>query len=95
MTARARNGHLKQEQIMMTVHTKTLDRAQPFSFDVDERIKALELIAAWTADLRSRILDEPEELDLENLDVLGEPQNLEALAAEVEQHRLACKGVRA
>jgi len=79
----------------MTVHTKTLDRAQPFSFDIDERIQFLELIAAWADDLRSRIWDEPDELDLDNIDVWGEPQNLEALAAEVEQFKLACKGVRA
>jgi hypothetical protein len=78
----------------MTVHSKTLDRAQPLSFDVDERIQALDLIAAWTWDLRSRLWgDEEAELDLDNIDNWVEP-NVEALAAEAEQHRLACRGAR-
>jgi hypothetical protein len=80
---------------MMTAHTKTLDRAQRFSFDLDERILDLELIAAWTHDLRERMWgDEGAELDLDNIDNWVEP-NIDALAAEAHEHRLACKGVRA
>jgi hypothetical protein len=79
--------------MMERLDSKALADAQAL-FDVDEKIKALELITAWMSDLRSRIWDEPEDLDLDNIDVWGEPQNLEALAAEVEQFKLACKGVR-
>jgi hypothetical protein len=82
-------------EMMERLDSKALADAQALNFDVDERIKALEMIAAWMSDLRSRIWDEPEELDLENIDNWGEPQNLEALAAEVEQFKLAVKGVRA
>jgi hypothetical protein len=80
---------------LQNVDSKSLADSQAFSFDIDERTRRLELIAAWADGLRARIWDEPAQLDLENIEVWGEQQNLEALRAEVEQFKLACKGVRA
>jgi hypothetical protein len=74
----------------MTVHTKTLDRAQPFSFDLDERTKRLELIANWRDELRLKLSgqwDHSSDFDPFALDV-------DELRQEVARFKLACRGPR-
>jgi hypothetical protein len=68
----------------MTVHTKTLNRAQAFSFDIDERTKRLELIADWRDELRQRLADSVNDV----------PPDLDELKDEVERFKLACQGAR-
>jgi hypothetical protein len=70
------------------VHSSTLATAQATKFDIDERISRLNQIADWRAELRSNLA-----YAVNN--VWDGPPDLEALRAEVERFKLACKGVRA
>jgi hypothetical protein len=73
---------------MQRVDNKSLDRAQAFSFDIDERTKRLELIANWRDELRLRLANALN-------DVWGPPPDLDELRAEVELFKMCCKGARA
>jgi hypothetical protein len=71
---------------MQRVDNKTLDRAQRFSFDIDERTKRLELIANWRDELRLK-------LGRAVNDVWSMP-DIDELKAEVELFKMCCKGAR-
>jgi hypothetical protein len=76
---------------MMSVHTKSLPAAQPFSFDIDERTRRLELIANWRDALRDKLSgqwDQSSEFDPFAL----EPDELRS---EIELYKLAAKAARA
>jgi hypothetical protein len=70
---------------MQRVNSKTLDRAQPFSFDLEDRTKKLERIAAWRDELRMKLG--------RACNNVWEQPDYDALS--VEQFKLACKGARA
>jgi hypothetical protein len=79
---------------MQEVDSKTLARAQVLDFNIEKRIEQLEVIRRWRDELFAKLWDEPADLDLENIEVWGPKQDLDALQAEVEQFKLACKGAR-
>ena len=71
---------------MQELDKASLADAQPFS--LENRAKALELIADWRDELRLKLRRACN-------DVWGPPPDLDELRAEVELFKLACRGVRA
>jgi hypothetical protein len=70
----------------MTVHTKKLARAQAIKFDVEQRIRDLDLIADKKLELRLMI-----DAALNPFDMTPD---LDWLKAEVELFKLSCRGAR-
>jgi hypothetical protein len=71
---------------LRVVDSTTLEGAQEFSFDIEDRTEKLNLIADWRDELK----------ELMRADYhLAMTLDLDGLRIEVDRFKLACKGVRA
>ena len=73
---------------MQLVSNSTLADAQAIKFDANETTRRLTQIADWREEIRNQLA-----YAVNN--VWDAPPDLDALRAEVEQFKLACRGVRA
>jgi hypothetical protein len=68
------------------VRNDSVAGAQALNFDIEQRIKQLEVILRWRDELRLKLGRAANDVEVE--------PDYDALSAEVEQFRLACKGAR-
>jgi hypothetical protein len=78
---------------VQNVDNKTLARAQLLSFDIEERIRQLEVLIRWRDELRAKISGQwIQGDDAPHFEATA--PDIEELQEEVAQFVLACKGAR-